>query len=53
MKPIVKKILPFVGVAALTALGTLGIMKKDTLLYKLYQKSYKHQIKKENITPYN
>ena len=53
MKPIVKKILPFVGVVALTALGTLGIMKKDTLLYKLYQKSYKHQIKKENITPYH
>ena len=53
MKPIVKKILPFVGVAALTALGTLGILKKDMIAYKIYQKSYKHQIKKENITPYN
>jgi hypothetical protein len=53
MKPIVKKILPFVGLIALTALSTIGIMKKDELAYKIYQKSYKHQIKKENITPYN
>ena len=51
MKPIVKKLLPFVGVVALTALGTIGIMKKDSILYQIYQKSYKHQIKKENITP--
>ena len=53
MKPIVKKILPLVGLAALTALGTIGIIKKDKIAYKIYQKSYKHQIKKENITPYN
>ena len=53
MKPIVKKLLPLVGIVALTALGTVGILKKDTLLYKLYQKSYKYQIKKENITPFN
>ena len=53
MKPIVKKMLPFVGVVALTALGTLGIIKKDKIAYKIYQKSYKHQIKKENITPYH
>jgi len=53
MNPIVKKILPLVGVAALTALGTLGILKKDKIAYKIYQKSYRHQIEKENITPYN
>ena len=51
MKPVVKKLIPFVGVAALTALSTLGIMKKDEIAYKIYEKSYKHQIKKENITP--
>ena len=51
MKPVVKKLIPFVGVAALTALSTLGIMKKDEIAYKIYQKSYKHQVKKENITP--
>ncbi len=51
MKPVVKKLIPFVGVAALTALSTLGIMKRDRIAYKIYEKSYKHQIKKENITP--
>ena len=49
MKPNLKKLLPFVGLAALTALGTVGILKKD----KIDQKSYKHQIKKENITTYD
>ena len=53
MKPKIKKLLPFVGLVALTALGTLGIMKRDRIAYKIYQKSYKHQIKKENITPYH
>jgi|TARA_Y100000310_G_C19956673_1_gene479356 hypothetical protein len=53
MKPKIKKLLPFVGLVALTALSTIGIMKKDEIAYKIYQKSYKHQIKKENITPYH
>ena len=53
MKPKIKKLLPFVGLAALTVLGTIGIIKKDEIAYKIYQKSYKHQIKKENITPFN
>jgi len=53
MKPKIKKLLPFVGLIALTALSTIGIMKKDQIAYKIYQKSYKHQIKKENITPFN
>jgi|TARA_R110000796_G_scaffold156472_3_gene273264 branched-subunit amino acid transport protein len=53
MKPNLKKLLPFVGLAALTALGTVGILKKDEIAYKIYQKSYKHQIKKENITTYD
>jgi hypothetical protein len=53
MKPKIKKLLPFVGLVALTALSTIGIMKKDEIAYKIYQKSYKHQIKKENITPFN
>ena len=53
MKPKIKKLIPFVGLVALTALSTIGIMKKDAIAYKIYQKSYKHQIKKENITPYN
>ena len=53
MKPIVKKILPLVGLVALTALGTIGIIKKDKIAYKIYQKSYDYQIKKENITPYH
>jgi hypothetical protein len=53
MKPIVKKLLPLVGIAALTALSTVGIIKRDSILYKIYQKSYKHQIKKENITPFH
>ena len=53
MKPKIKKLLPFVGLIALTALSTIGIMKKDQIAYKIYQKSYKHQIKKECITPYH
>jgi|TARA_R110000803_G_scaffold112946_1_gene181364 hypothetical protein len=53
MKPRIKKLLPFVGLAALTALGTIGLIKKDDIAYKIYVKSYKHQIKKENITPFN
>ena len=53
MKPKIKKLLPLVGLVALTALSTIGIIKKDEIAYKIYQKSYRHQIKKENITPYN
>tara|TARA_R110000737_G_scaffold87055_2_gene119722 strand:+ start:264 stop:419 length:156 start_codon:yes stop_codon:yes gene_type:complete len=51
MKP--KKVMPIVGVAAIAALGAVGFLKRDSLIYKLYQKTYKHQMKKENITPFN
>ena len=56
----IKKVLPIVGLVALTALGTIGYIKRDNLMYKAYKKSddvnrklYNYQIKKENITPFH
>ena len=51
MKPIVKKVLPLVGIAALAGLGTAGVLNRDNILYKLYRWTYKYQIKKEDISP--
>ena len=48
-----KKVVPIIGVAAIAALGAAGFLKRDSLIYKLYRKTYKHQMKKENITPFN
>ena len=48
-----KKVLPFVGLGVLAGLGTLGFMKRDNIIYNIYKKTYKHQVKKENITPYS
>ena len=35
----IKKVLPIVGLVALTALGTIGYIKRDNLMYKAYKKS--------------
>ena len=55
-----KTVLPIIGLVALTALGTVGYIKRDDLMYKAYKKSsdlnrklYDYQIKKENITSYH
>lgn len=48
-----KKIVPLVGLVVLAGLGAIGFLKRDSISYKIYKKTYEQQIKKENITPFN